>query len=222
MCPEINREKYFIKVSLAAHVVLILFLWGLAAIFTQKMSSPDVVEFRVIESPKKVSRENVMPLKAAPIIQKIKKKKAKRKKSRKVFGATKKSLTSEKSDALIVKKGNTISKEVDSKILKKTDEESLPIPEEEFLVTSMPRIQEEFRAPYPQEAKKQGVEGKVILEILVDQYGKVRKAKVLSSPNDSLSESALKSIYRFKFVPAKVGSKSVAVVIKYAINFVLE
>ena len=64
--------------------------------------------------------------------------------------------------------GNTIAKKVDNKILKKSDEEALPIPKDEYLVTQMPRVISEFRQPYPIEAKKKGVEGKVVLEILID------------------------------------------------------
>ena len=43
---------------------------------------------------------------------------------------------------------NTIAKEVDQKKLKKGDEEALPIPEEEYLVTAG-KVLSEFRAPYP-------------------------------------------------------------------------
>ena len=68
---------------------------------------------------------------------------------------------------------------MDQKELKKGDDESLPIPEEDYMVTAMPRVVSEFRDPYPKEAKEKGIEGKVILEILIDNEGRVRKATLI-------------------------------------------
>ena len=90
------------------------------------------------------------------------------------------------------------------------------------MVTAMPRVVSEFRDPYPKEAKEKGIEGKVILEILIDNEGRVRKVHFIDGPGYGLNEVALASIKKFKFAPAKIGDQTVAVVIRYGINFVLE
>jgi protein TonB len=80
----------------------------------------------------------------------------------------------------------------------------------------------EFRAPYPKEAKENNIEGAVVLDLIIDQNGKVRWAKLVSGPGYGLNEVALDSIYKFKFKPARIEAQNVAVKIRYAIRFVLE
>ena len=213
--------------SLMIHFISggLLFLLGLA--LSPKKKIRKLVEFRVIEATvKPLKKTNVMPLKSAPLRQiKNIKKKAKKKDvgaKRKVFGVSKKSLRSDETSSIKTKTGNTIAKKIDQKKLKKGDEESLPIPEEDYMVTAMPRVLSEYRNPYPKEAKEKGIEGKVILEILIDNEGKVRKATLVDGPGFGLNEAALASIKKFKFVPAQIGDQAVAVVIRYGINFVLE
>ena len=213
--------------SLFIHLGLGTLLLGLSFIFNPKLHEKNLVEVRVVEAVKRpLKKTSVMPLKSAPIAKssvpnkKIKKKNTAGK--RKVFGVTKKSLRSSDSTAVKAKVGNTIAKKVDQKKLKKGDDESLPIPEEDYMVTAMPRVVSEFRDPYPKEAKEKGIEGKVILEILIDNEGRVRKATLIDGPGYGLNEVALASIKKFKFAPAKIGDQTVAVVIRYGINFVLE
>jgi TonB family protein len=213
--------------SLMIHFISGGLIFSLALALSPEKQIKKLVEFRVIEATgKPLKKTNVMPLKSAPLrqIKKIKKK-AKKKDvgaKRKVFGVSKKSLRSDETSSIKTKTGNTIAKKIDQKKLKKGDEESLPIPEEDYMVTAMPRVLSEYRNPYPKEAKEKGIEGKVILEILIDNEGKVRKATLVYGPGFGLNEAALASIKKFKFVPAQIGDQAVAVVIRYGINFVLE
>lgn len=213
--------------SLLIHFGVGALLLALSILLSPKVEKKKLVEFRVIEAVNKpLKKTTVMPLKSAPITKpSVPKKKIKKRKTagkRKVFGVSKKALRTIESFSLKTKVGNTISKKVDQKKLKKGDEESLPIPEEDYMVTAMPRVVSEFRNPYPKEAKEKGIEGKVILEILIDDQGRVRKATLIDGPGHGLNEVALSSIKKFKFAPAKIGDQSVAVVIRYGINFVLE
>ncbi|MAW07612.1 MAG: hypothetical protein CME61_04950 [Halobacteriovoraceae bacterium] len=213
--------------SLLIHLGVVTLLLGSSIFFSPRVPKKNLVEFRVIEAVKKpLKKTTVMPLKAAPIAKpSAPKKKIKKKNTvgkRKVFGVNKKALRSSELGSIKTKLGNTIAKKVDQKKLKKGDEESLPIPEEDYMVTAMPRVVSEFRNPYPKEAKEKGIEGKVILEILIDDQGRVRKATLIDGPGYGLNEVALNSIKKFKFAPAKIGDQSVAVVIRYGINFVLE
>jgi TonB family protein len=55
-------------------------------------------------------------------------------------------------------------------------------------------------APYPAEARKKGIEGKVALSIVVDEKGNVSQAKALGGPEE-LVPAALASVKMWQFEP---------------------
>jgi protein TonB len=61
-----------------------------------------------------------------------------------------------------------------------------------------------------------------VMDILVDGAGTVREAKLVNGPGAGLDEAALEAVKRFRFKPAEVDGKPVAVRIRYAYRFVLE
>ncbi len=140
-----------------------------------------------------------------------------------VFGVSPKSAPEASAPSDVgVKAGNTIAKAPDQDQLKPGDADSLPIPADEFLVTQMPKLLSEVRVAYPPEAKKQGVQGAVVMDLLIDGEGRVREARLLEGPGNGLNEAALEAARGFRFVPAKIEDKTVAVRIRYAYRFVLE
>lgn len=175
---------------------------------------PESVDITVIENPrtevKPMSIAKPEPKKDIP-------------KPRAVFGISRKALTSPNDSAAeTVKAGNTVAKTPDQEKLKQEDADSLPIPTEEYLVTSMPKLSQEVRVPYPLEARKKGVEGPVVMDLLIDATGHVREATLLQGPDESLNQAALAAVKGFLFRPAQVQDKPVAVRIRYAYRFVLE
>ena len=141
----------------------------------------------------------------------------------KVFGISRTSLVDETpGEGTAVKAGNTVAKAPDAEHLNKDDSEQLPIPTDEYLVNSMPSLAQEVRIPYPPEAKQKGIEGPVIMDLLIDEAGRVRQASLISGPGAGLNEAALAAIRGFQFHPAKVSDKAVAVKIRYTYRFVLE
>ncbi|MFZ4404020.1 MAG: energy transducer TonB, partial [Pseudobdellovibrionaceae bacterium] len=110
-------------------------------------------------------------------------------KAREVFGLSRKALTAE-TGAIEVKSGNTLAKEQDRIQLQDSDVDSLPIPSDEFLVNSMPRLKSDVRIPYPAGAKKRGVFGNVIMDLLIDNKGLVRQATLIESPDAELAAAA--------------------------------
>lgn len=196
-----------------------------------ELPTPVFVDFKVVEKeiPLKDLKviEHPTEHKSKPALNPIDVKKVNTKPVNEVFGLSRKALTSDNdSGAVSVKTGNTIAKENDDKVLGKDDPDSLPgdlpILAEEYLVSEMPKVLTEFRAPYPKAAKEKNIEGAVILDIIVDDKGKVRWAKLVSGPGFGLNEVALDSIKQFIFKPARIENKSVSVKIRYAIRFVLE
>ena len=140
-----------------------------------------------------------------------------------VFGLSRKAITASASDASAIeaKAGNTVAKEMDDIQLKDTDPDSLPIPADEVLVTSMPVLLQDSKVPFPETAKKQNVTGNVVLNLLIDDQGRVRQVEVLQGPGFGLDEAAVSAARQFLFRPAKMGDKSVAVRIRYTYRFVL-
>jgi TonB family protein len=172
-------------------------------------SSPQALE-EVKEKPKVALKTMNTPIPtAAPV--------------REIFGASRNSHTdsSPGADGIDVKKGNTLAKASDSEKLKDTDADSLPTPTEEYLVSEMPSVLNEVKPVYPKEAREKQIEGKVALDVLIDDKGVVRQASVIEGP-EIFRANALSAMKLFKFRPALVDGKSVAVRIRYTLNFELE
>ncbi|HSL90051.1 MAG TPA: energy transducer TonB, partial [Ignavibacteriaceae bacterium] len=55
---------------------------------------------------------------------------------------------------------------------------------------------------YPDSAKEEGVQGKVIVKLIVDEKGKVSSIEVVQSVNKELDEAAVIAINKTKFTPA--------------------
>jgi periplasmic protein TonB len=174
------------------------------------------VDFEVIQNP--VASDAARPVQ-------IEKPKSVEKKAEKrgVFGLTKTSLTeATDSSAPSVKLGNTVAKENDKEKLRDDDAASLPVPTDEYLISEMPKLLGEVKIAYPEEAKKAGVQGPVFFDLLIDADGKVREAVLVRGPGFGLNEAAAVAVKGFRFSPARVQEKPVAVRIRYAYRFVLQ
>ncbi len=118
--------------------------------------------------------------------------------------------------------GNTVAKAPDNENLDPNDDGKLPIPEDEYLLSSMPSLVSEVHIPYPAQARSENIEGPVVMDLLIDAQGRVRKAELISGPGHGLNEAALAAIEGFQFRPGQIGEKTVAVKIRYTYRFVLE
>jgi TonB family protein len=80
----------------------------------------------------------------------------------------------------------------------------------------------EVRVPYPTEARARGIQGNVVFEILISSDGRVREMKVISSPDPVLTNAAQSAVSAFKFRPARMADKPVAIRIRYTYRFLLQ
>jgi protein TonB len=121
--------------------------------------------------------------------------------------------------------------EIEAATIEKTADfetfEKMPIEPEaetpEFVAyDTPPRPKAIVKPTYPDIAKQAGIEGTVILQLLVDTGGKVLNAKVLKSLHPELDKAAIDAAYRTTFYPAKQRDKPVKVWVSYPIRFVLE
>jgi periplasmic protein TonB len=93
---------------------------------------------------------------------------------------------------------------------------------EEYEVSEMPILVNEIKMPYPKIAKAKGIQGRVLMNLIIDDKGVVRSAVLVSGPDEELNRAAINAIKNFKFRPAKKNGKSVAIKIRYAYRFILE
>ncbi len=72
---------------------------------------------------------------------------------------------------------------------------------------------------YPSEAKEQNIEGKVIVNVFLDEQGKVVNTKILKSDSKLLEQSAIDALERTEFTPGIVEGKAVKTQIVIPIVF---
>jgi len=91
-----------------------------------------------------------------------------------------------------------------------------------YELDSQPTVIGEVRIPYPEDARSRGIEGTVVLSVLVDETGQVRTVKVLSGPGGGLDQAAAKAVERIRFRPALRKGQPVPAQITYRYTFLLD
>ncbi|MHB2149714.1 energy transducer TonB [Calditrichota bacterium LG25] len=81
---------------------------------------------------------------------------------------------------------------------------------EYIAVSQKPKPVKQVKPIYPDLARKAGVEGTVVVRILIDTKGNVEKAEIFKSI-PMLDEAALAAAKQFKFIPGKQRDKNVKV-----------
>jgi len=86
-----------------------------------------------------------------------------------------------------------------------------------------PKYAENPKPVYPQEAKRKGYEGEVILKVEVLPNGRVGQVEVKSSSGyELLDRSALTTVKKWKFVPAKKGEAPIRLWVNIPVKFQLQ
>ncbi len=89
-------------------------------------------------------------------------------------------------------------------------------------IEKMPQITNFVTAVYPSKCMKQGLEGAVLLEMLIDTIGHVDSVRLVKSLEPSMDSAAMKAAAQFTFSPAIAGGKPVPVYLTYSYKFTLE
>jgi TonB family protein len=89
-------------------------------------------------------------------------------------------------------------------------------------IEKMPELRQFVKAVYPGELVKQGVEGTVLLDIVVSDSGRVDSVYVTKGIHPVLDSSAAAAARAFTFSPATAGGKPVAVILEYAYRFTID
>jgi len=77
-----------------------------------------------------------------------------------------------------------------------------------------------IKPKYPEEAKEMGIEGTVIVQVFVNEKGRVTYTTIMKGfPDTGLNEAAIEAIKKTQFKPAMQGNKKVGVWISIPVNF---
>jgi periplasmic protein TonB len=84
-----------------------------------------------------------------------------------------------------------------------------------------PRILREVKADYSDDARRRGITGDVVLEIVVLRDGSVGDIKIVRGLDGGLSERAVQAVRQWRFVPARRLGMPVDVIVEVAVEFKL-
>jgi TonB family protein len=84
-----------------------------------------------------------------------------------------------------------------------------------------PRLVKKVEPIYPEEARKAGIEGIVILETMTDEKGNIARVKVLKSIPE-LDQAAMDALKQWKYEPTIIDGKATPIVFTVTIRFKLK
>jgi TonB family protein len=84
-----------------------------------------------------------------------------------------------------------------------------------------PRLVREVKADYTEEARRRGLQGDVVLEIVVRHDGSVGPVTVLQGLGAGLDQRAIAAVRQWRFDPAKRRGTPVDVIVEVAVEFTL-
>jgi len=90
-----------------------------------------------------------------------------------------------------------------------------------FDVTQKPQMQNKVAPKYPEEARDAGIEGKVIVVVVIGEDGSVTEAKVMKSVHELLDKAALDAATQMTFTPAYIDGTPVKVQMAVPYQFTL-
>lgn len=84
-----------------------------------------------------------------------------------------------------------------------------------------PRLLREVKALYTDEARRRGVTGNVLLEIIINRDGTVGEVSVRRGLGAGLDQRAIDAVRQWKFAPARRLGAPVDVIVEVAVEFML-
>lgn len=84
-----------------------------------------------------------------------------------------------------------------------------------------PRLLQEVKASYTEDARRQGIAGDVVLEIVVRRDGTVGAVRILEGLGGGLNDRAVQAVRQWRFAPAHRFGAAVDVVVQVAVEFKL-
>jgi TonB family protein len=82
-----------------------------------------------------------------------------------------------------------------------------------------PRLLHEARADYTDEGRRRGLEGEVVLEIIVRRDGSVGDVRIVKRLGGGLDDRAVQAVRQWRFAPARRLGQPVDVIVEVAVEF---
>ena len=82
-----------------------------------------------------------------------------------------------------------------------------------------PRLLHEIRPNYTEDARRRGLKGEVLLEIVVQRDGTVGDVRILQSLGNGLDQSAVEAVRQWRFAPARRLGAPVDALVEVAVEF---
>ena len=90
-------------------------------------------------------------------------------------------------------------------------------------ITEMPKLAGRCRGEYTDKAREEGIEGTVVLELIVGPDGKTRDIKIIKGIGHGLDEAAIAAMKKCRFSPGTRDGQPVAVRLRsFKIRFFLD
>jgi periplasmic protein TonB len=88
-------------------------------------------------------------------------------------------------------------------------------------VDELPTLQDDLAPRYPEQLRALGLTGEVLVEYVVNAEGRVARSslRIVHSPHPAFSQAVIEALVRARFNPARVGGRSVAVLVQQKIRF---
>jgi protein TonB len=83
----------------------------------------------------------------------------------------------------------------------------------------LPVLVKKVEPSYPDVARRARIEGKVILQAVVDKEGNVNEVTVLSSNNPMFNDAAIEAVKQWKYKPATQNGRPVSVFYTVRVDF---
>ncbi|MBI2060073.1 MAG: energy transducer TonB [Nitrospirae bacterium] len=102
-------------------------------------------------------------------------------------------------------------------LMKEPEPEYVPLP----AVSALPSFKTKIEPEYPDQARRAGLDGLVVLEVGIDSAGRVFEVSVVQSAGHGFDEAAMTAMKNSVFYPARRGNEPVAVRLRIPVRFTL-
>lgn len=82
-----------------------------------------------------------------------------------------------------------------------------------------PRKVKDARPRYPEEVRRRGESGTVVMEVIIDTEGQVKAVRVVESPSEELAQAAAEAVRQWQYEPTVKDGKPVPVLLTVTVRF---
>ena len=85
-----------------------------------------------------------------------------------------------------------------------------------------PKLIKKVNPIFPEEARKKGISGVVILSVRADEQGNIVRVKIVKSPHELLSKAAAEAVKQWKYEPMLIKGKPMPIIFTVTMTFKLK